>query len=87
MFLRKTIEKQKNKVKTGKSRLWIENIFAFLEKLGDKVTHYFNLEATTIHNVLVDVVIFMLFQLLCDIIVDVFQIREHLAQFGFRRFG
>ena len=52
-FLRKVIEKQKNKVKTGKSRLWIENIFAFLEKLGDKVTPYFNLEATTIHNVLV----------------------------------
>lgn len=52
-FLRKIIGKQKNKVKTGKSRLWIENIFAFLEKLGDKVTPYFSLPATTIHNTLV----------------------------------
>ena len=47
------IEKQKNKVKTGKSRLFIENIFAFLEKLSGKITPYFNLTATTIHNVLV----------------------------------
>ena len=52
-FLRKVMEKQKTRVKTGKSRLFIENIFAFLEKLGDKATPYFNLEATTIHNVLV----------------------------------
>ena len=52
-FLRRVIEKQKTRVKTGKSRLFIENIFAFLEKLGDKVTPYFNLPATTIHNVLV----------------------------------
>lgn len=52
-FLRKVMENQRNKVKTGKSRLLIENIFAFLEKLGDKATPYFNLPATTIHNVLV----------------------------------
>ena len=52
-FLRKVMEKQKTLVKTGKSKLFIENIFTFLEKLGDKVTPYFNLEATTIHNVLV----------------------------------
>ena len=52
-FLREVMEKQKTRVKTGKSRLFIENIFAFLEKLGDKATPYFNLEATTIHNVLV----------------------------------
>lgn len=52
-FLRSVIEKQKTKVKTGKSRLWVENIFAFLEKLGDKATPYFSLPATTIHNVLV----------------------------------
>ncbi len=52
-FLRRVIEKQKTRVKTGKSRLFIENIFAFLEKLSGKVTPYFNLAATTIHNVLV----------------------------------
>jgi len=52
-FLKNIIEKQKNKVKTGKSRLFIENIFAFLEKLSGKITPYFNLTATTIHNVLV----------------------------------
>lgn len=52
-FLKNIIEKQKNKVKTGKSRLFIENIFAFLEKLSGKITPYFNIAATTIHNVLV----------------------------------
>lgn len=52
-FLKNIIEKQKNKVETGKSRLFIENIFAFLEKLSGKITPYFNLAATTIHNVLV----------------------------------
>ncbi len=52
-FLRKVIEEQKTRVKTGKSRLFIENIFAFLEKLSGKLTPYFNLQATTIHNVLV----------------------------------
>jgi len=52
-FLRTVMEKQRNKVKTGKSRLFIENIFAFLEKLSGKITPYFNLAATTIHNVLV----------------------------------
>jgi len=52
-FLRKVIEEQKTRVKTGKSRLFIENIFAFLEKLGGKVTPYFNITATKIHNVLV----------------------------------
>ena len=52
-FLRRVIEKQKTRVKTGKSRLFIENIFAFLEKLSGKITPYFNLQATTIHNVLV----------------------------------
>jgi len=54
-LLMEMIKKQeKNKeVKTGKNRLFIENIFAFLEKLGGKVTPYFNLTATTIHNLLV----------------------------------
>ncbi|MCH6574746.1 MAG: transposase [Bacteroidetes bacterium] len=54
-FLMKVIEKQeKNKdVKTGRNRLFIENIFAYLEKLNGKITPYFNLAATTIHNVLV----------------------------------
>ena len=32
--------------------MWLD-IFAFLEKLGDKFTPYFNLPATTIHNVIV----------------------------------
>lgn len=52
-FLRSVMEKQKTRVKTGKSRLFIENIFAFLEKLGGKISPYFNITATTIHNVLV----------------------------------
>ncbi|MEK6949448.1 MAG: transposase, partial [Nanoarchaeota archaeon] len=52
-FLRKVMEKQKTRVKTGKSRLFIENIFAFLEKLGGKISPYFNIQSTTIHNVLV----------------------------------
>jgi len=47
------MEEQKTRVKTGKNRLFIENIFAFLEKLSGKITPYFNLQATTIHNVLV----------------------------------
>ncbi|MFH1510285.1 MAG: transposase [Candidatus Woesearchaeota archaeon] len=52
-LLRKILEKQKNSVKTGKSRLFVENIFAFLEKLGGKLCPYFSYKGATIHNVLV----------------------------------
>jgi len=54
-LLIEVMEKQEmNKdVKTGKSRLLVENVFAFLQKLGGKLTPYFNLAATTIHNVVV----------------------------------
>jgi hypothetical protein len=54
-LLKEVMEKQeRNKqLKTGKNRLFIENILAFLEKLGGKLTPYFNLAATTIHNILV----------------------------------
>lgn len=52
-LLRKIVEKQKTRVKTGRSRLFVENIFAFLEKLGGKLCPYFNHKGATIHNVLV----------------------------------
>jgi len=54
-LLRKIMEKQKKNrnVKTGKNRLFVENIFAFLEKLRGKITPYFNFKATKIHNLLV----------------------------------
>lgn len=54
-LLMEVIEKQKKHkdVKTGRSRLFVENIFAFLEKLNDKITPYFNLASTTIHNIVV----------------------------------
>lgn len=52
-LLAKILEKQKKKVKSGRSRLFVENIFAFLEKLSGKVTPYFNFQATAIHNFLV----------------------------------
>ena len=54
-FLRQITEKQEKdkNVKTGRSRLFVENIFAFLEKLKGKITHYFSLDGTTTHNVLV----------------------------------
>lgn len=54
-LLMNVIEKQKkNKhIKTGRNRLFVENIFAFLEKLNGKITPYFNLASTTIHNLVV----------------------------------
>lgn len=54
-FLKAVMEKQKqgNHIKTGRNRLFIENILAFLEKLSGKITPYFNLAATTVHNALV----------------------------------
>jgi len=54
-LLKGVMEKQeKNKhIKTGRNRLFVENIFAFLEKLSGKITPYFNFVATNIHNVLV----------------------------------
>jgi hypothetical protein len=54
-LLRQVMEKQAgNKdVKTGRNRLFVENIFAFLEKLRGKITYYFSLANTTTHNVVV----------------------------------
>ena len=54
-LLRKIMKKhEKNKhIKTGKNRLFVENILAFLEKLTGKITPYFNFQATNIHNLLV----------------------------------
>lgn len=59
---REAIERQRMKTKEKKiakekglkpkSRLIIENVFAYLEKLGGKITPYFGLEKTTIHVVL-----------------------------------
>ena len=52
-LLRQVMENQKKRAKTGRSRLFVENIFAFLQKLGGKITPYFNFQATNIHNLLV----------------------------------
>ncbi|MEK6615342.1 MAG: transposase, partial [Bacteroidota bacterium] len=50
----KTEEKRRAKEKglRPKSRLIIENVFAYLEKLGGKITPYFGLAKTTIHVLL-----------------------------------
>lgn len=46
----------KEKGKKIKSRLIIENVFAYLKKLGGKVTSYFNFERTKTHVLLVSTI-------------------------------
>jgi transposase len=52
-FLQSVLEKQKIRQKEGRSRLFVENVFAFLEKLGGKISPYFNMAGATIHSLVV----------------------------------
>lgn len=52
-FLQSVLEKEKTRQKEGRSRLFVENIFAFLEKLGGKISPYFSIAGARTHNVLV----------------------------------
>lgn len=52
-LLLEIIEKQKSKTKEGKNRLIVENVFAFLQKLGGKISPYYTFNGAKTHNILV----------------------------------